>query len=385
MRVMFIHATRNDLTPEYKVHTRLATSAAAVGLEAHFIWQGPIMLEQVQVSAYDFGRDMSLAPKPNRFQRAGMMALKLPRALGFLKANIREIKPDLIYTSQQSFDVFLANWLSRMTQVPHVIHLHYIVGPWLGRHTLNVIKKSSRLIAVSEYVRRTALLQGIPAASVHTVFNPAPVWRLAANQNAQTIRAEFKFELDTPLVIAVGRLDPQKGYLKLFSAFAQVVQKIPNARLLVCGTSTTRDDYAGRLKQNVRELQLSSYVIFAGQREDIPAIMQSGNVFCMAAELEAFGLVFVEAMAAGTPVVACYSGGVPEVVIQNQTGLLSPPGDVPALAANLIRVLSDTVYARGLGEAGQRRAASEFGPEKIAQHWISVLQEMVGPVNKVRL
>ena len=111
----------------------------------------------------------------------------------------------------------------------------------------------------------------------------------------------------------------------------------------------------------------------------------NGNVFCLPAELEAFGLVFVEAMTAGTPVVACYSGGVPEVVIQNLTGLLSPPGDVPALAANLIRVLSDTVYARGLGEAGQRRAAAEFGPEKVAQRWMSVLQEMVGPVNKVRL
>jgi glycosyltransferase involved in cell wall biosynthesis len=378
MRILFLHAAMNGLTAEYKVHTTLAMNVDRGKLDPYFIWQSPVeVVDKIRVTAHDFGRDMSIQPKPNRYQRAGMMLSLLPKTFAFLSSSIKQIKPDLIYTSQQNFDVRLATLLSRYFRIPHVIHIHYSVGPWLGKYTLNVIQKSSRLIAVSEYVRQTALLQGVPSSSIHTIVNPAPFSFHPCNQKPETIRAEFHLSDQTPLVIAVGRLDPGKGHPELINAFARVIQQMPDARLLICGSSTTRDNYEASLRQRVAELGLSEFIVFTGQRNDIPSIMRSANAFCLPAELEPFGLVFLEAMIVGLPVVACYSGGVPEIVVHNETGLLSYPGDISALATNLLRILSDPTYARCLGDVGKLRASTEFAPSRIADRWLNVIHEMV--------
>jgi glycosyltransferase involved in cell wall biosynthesis len=86
-------------------------------------------------------------------------------------------------------------------------------------------------------------------------------------------------------------------------------------------------------------------------------------------------LVFLEAMAEGLPGVAYYSGGVPEMVIHTQTGLLSYPGDIPHLAMNIVTLLSDTSYAQRLGDAGKQRVLAEFTPAYAAERWVHVLQE----------
>jgi D-inositol-3-phosphate glycosyltransferase len=247
----------------------------------------------------------------------------------------------------------------------------------LGRYALNAIRKSSQLIAVSEYIRQTALLQGVAPSVIHTIINPVPISNPQPDPGLRDIRTEFHLEGDTPLVVAVGRLDPGKGHLALFEAFSELIQQMPNARLLICGISTSRDNYEFQLRQRVNELQINPYIIFAGQRNDIPAIMRSANVFCLPTELDPCPLVFLEAMAEGIPVVAYYSGGVPEMVLHNQTGLLSYPGDIQTLAANLQKLLSATTYAQRLGESGKLRVMAEFTPEIVANRWLKVLQGIV--------
>lgn len=377
MRILFLHATTNALTSEYKIHATLAMNADREKLDPYFIWQSPIEINQIKIVSHDFGRNMSLKPKPGHYQRASMMLAKLPQTLAFLSSSIRQFQPDLIYTSQQDFDVRLAQVMGRYYRIPHVIHLHYVVGPWLGKYTLNVIRKSPRLIAVSEFTRQTALLQGVPSSNIHTVLNPSAFLQPQPNQEPRKIRREFKFNDDTPVILAVGRLVPGKGHLALINAFAKVIQHLPDARLLICGSSTTRDNYEAILRQRVAELNLNACVIFAGQRNDIPAILRDANVFCLPMELDSCPLVLLEAMTECKPIVAYYSGGVPEVVVHNQTGLLSYPSDIPALATNLLKVLSDPGYAQRLGEAGKLRVSTEFAPSRIAERWLNVLQEMV--------
>ncbi len=380
MRVLFLHTAQDGLTAEYRVHLTLARYAQSEAFDPSFIWQSPVQIDGTiaeRIIPYDFGRDMSITPRPNRYRRAGMMLQKLPQVLAFLMSKVKQTRPDILYTSQQSLDVRFATLLAARYHIPHVIHLHYNVGLWLGRDILQTIRKSSRLIAVSEYIRQNAILQGVSPSAVHTVPNPAPVSTFQPDPARRSIRAEFHLGENTPLVLAAGRLDPGKGHLDLFEAFSQVVREMPDARLLVCGASTTRENYADRLKQRVDELQIQPYTIFAGQRSDLPAIMHSANVFCLPTELDPCPLVFLEAMEAGMPVVAYYSGGVPEMVLHNQTGLLSYPGDVQTLAANLKKMLLDADYAHQLGEEGKKRAATEFAREKIANRWLNVLQEMI--------
>jgi glycosyltransferase involved in cell wall biosynthesis len=98
-------------------------------------------------------------------------------------------------------------------------------------------------------------------------------------------------------------------------------------------------------------------------------------VFCLPTELDACPIVFLEAMIEELPVVAYYSGGVPEMVLHSQTGLLSYPGDIEMLATNLRTILTDTKYARLLGEAGKKRATTEFNPAIAADHWLKILEK----------
>jgi D-inositol-3-phosphate glycosyltransferase len=385
MRLLFLHAALDGMTPEYRVHTTLAKNAMGEGLDPYFIWQssrrantvGSLPFDTERTVQHDFGRDMSIVPEPGRYRRARMVARNLPRSLAFVMSKAKGIRPDAIYTSQQYFDVLLARLVSRSFRIPHVIHLHYGVGPWLGASTLKIIQRSSRLIAVSEFVRQTALLQGVAPASIHTVVNALSLTEYEQDVDPRATRAQFQIEADAPLIVAVGRIDPGKGHAALFEAFAHVRRRLPRARLLVCGAPTSRDSYGAWLRQRVSELQIEAAVIFAGFRRDVPAIMRSADVFCLPAELEPFGLVYLEAMAAGLPVVACHSGGVPEIVLHNQTGLLSYPDEIEALASNLLRVLSDSGLARRLGQAAKRRVATAFEPECVARRWLRVLHKKV--------
>jgi glycosyltransferase involved in cell wall biosynthesis len=113
-------------------------------------------------------------------------------------------------------------------------------------------------------------------------------------------------------------------------------------------------------------------------RPDIPQIMAEANVFSLPTEMDACPLVFMEAMAASLPAVAVTSGGVPEMVSHGETGLLSPPGDVEALANNLLELLRDPASAERMGEAGKRRVFAEFAPQKAGPKWTRTLEQMLG-------
>jgi len=262
VRILFLHGALNGLSSEYKVHVNLVSNVDRSEIEPYFVWQSSLervkpqcmvqeniaQVRPEQVVFLDFGRNMSITPKPSRYTRAGMMIQRLPGALRSLILKVNQLNPDLIYTSQQYFDVFIARILCYFSHIPHVIHLHYSVGPWLGSSVLKTIRNSSRLIAVSEFVRQTALLQGVPSSHIHTVINAAPLTGVRRNVDRWDIRNGFEIEHNTPLILAVGRLDPGKGHLPLFEAFARVVKCMPEAQLLVCGASTTRDNFESRLR-----------------------------------------------------------------------------------------------------------------------------------------
>lgn len=378
MRILFIHAADGRLKPEYKVHTALATATAEQHIESFFIWQSsasPLKPEPRSVTYCDFGRDIGGTLHHSRYRRAILVLKHLPSALRTSIERARQLRPDIIYSSQQAMDVPIARIISRLLKIPHVIHIHYNVGPWLGRYVLSVIRKTPHLIAVSEFIRQGALLQGVSPSNIHTVPN-AILPSLHAPFDRGHLLASLGLQEDRPLVVAAGRLDPGKGHLLLFEAFARVTKRSPHARLLVCGESSTRNGYDGHLRQRVAELGISSSVVFAGHRDDLPAILQLAHVFCLPAELEPFGLVYLEAMAAGLPVVACYSGAVPEIVIHETTGLLSYPDDPDALAENLMKVIDDKALAIRMGRAGQVRANTEFTLSRVAIHWAKQLRQI---------
>jgi glycosyltransferase involved in cell wall biosynthesis len=384
MRVLMVHAAR-DSANEYKVHRLLATSAAEHGVELHFLCQDsplaraeneslPQALRE-RITYAEFGRDMHSTPKPTRLQRALLMGRALPTGLARAVKLARALKPDLIYGSQQKFDVFMGRALAKALGKPRFVHLHYTVGPWLGGETLRGIRRARRVICVSEFIRRQAIEAGVPSHRARTLLNGADLASFDLPRSRDALRAAFGWADDAPVVIAAGRIDPSKGHLPLLDAFAIVLRDVPQAKLLVCGTTTTRDGYEQTVSAHAERLNLGPHVVFAGSRSDLPALFAGADVMCLPTEGEPFGLVFLEAMAAGLPTVAYRSGGVPEIVQDGQTGFLVSVGDVSGLAERLTRLLKDRSLATRLGAAGKQRATSEFDPKQITRRWAELLRD----------
>ena len=107
-------------------------------------------------------------------------------------------------------------------------------------------------------------------------------------------------------------------------------------------------------------------MLLVGWRDDLPALMTAADVFAMPSTGEPCALVYLEAMAAGLPIIALDDGGTPELVLHERQGLLSAHGDVEALASNLRRLLSDESVRQAMGESGRRRVAASFTPARQA-------------------
>src|SRR4030088_3131783 len=130
-----------------------------------------------------------------------------------------------------------------------------------------------------------------------------------------------------------------------------LLERVPRARAIIAGGG----DLEPYLRDLAQDVGVAKRVHVLGPRKDVPALMHAMDVFAMPSIWEGFGLVLLEAMAAGRPIVASRVAPIPEVVLDGQTGLLVPAGDSLALAEALARLASDPALAARLGEAGRER------------------------------
>lgn len=383
--VLMVHSAR-DSASEYKVHRLLAKSANPENVRVHLLCQDSPLArkENAELSAedvtyLDFGRDMHTEPKPSRNQRAWLMARRALPALTKSLALGSRLRPDVIYASQQKYDVFLGRWLSLRTGAPLWIHVHYNVGPWLGGSTLSTIKKADHVIGVSQFIVEGAKNSGLPEERLTALLNASDLKRFEGPREPSYVRTTFGLDEQSQIIVAAGRIDPSKGHLDLLEAFATIHAQYPEARVLVCGESTLRDGFEERVKQRAVDLGIHARVIFAGARRDLPQIFAGADIFCLPTVNDPCPLVFLEAMAQGLPAVAYHSGGVPEMVADGETGLLCATGQQHELAGCLSRLLGDKALAEQLGAAGQRRAVQQFHPSRAAEKWTSLLTARLRP------
>jgi phosphatidylinositol alpha-mannosyltransferase len=183
-----------------------------------------------------------------------------------------------------------------------------------------------------------------------------------------------------PTILFVGRLEKRKGFIHLLRAFAEVARALPHARLLVAGAYG--DTEQQRYEALARRLDVRS-VSFLGplNRSDLARCYANVDVFCAPSiEGESFGIVLLEAMACGRPVVCSDIPGYHDVVRNDVEGLLVPPGDEHALAKALLRILADGALAIRLGGAGLRRAA-EFDwsvvTRRVEAYYLAILDQVL--------
>jgi glycosyltransferase involved in cell wall biosynthesis len=172
-----------------------------------------------------------------------------------------------------------------------------------------------------------------------------------------------------PLIGLVGRISPWKGQHIFLRAAAQVLKSFPEAKFQIIGAALFNEaDYEKFIREMVQTLGIASSVEFLGFRNDVPDLIADLEVLVHASVVgEPFGQVVIEGMAAAKPVVATNGGGVPEIVLDGQTGILVPMGDSTSMANAIVHLLKSPELRQTMGQAARERVREHFTIQSTAR------------------
>ena len=294
-------------------------------------------------------------------------ALPAAASLVGLAAYIRRHRIEILHSTDRPRDAISCVVLANLTGAKALIHAHVNYGDWMSRGVTWSFGRADAIVGVSDHTARTFVEAGYRSDRVHAVLNAIEPSRWDPSLDPAPGRASLGVPNGAPLILSVARLFRSKGHFELLGALALVKRKFPDVRLAIVGSDyPAGSGTTEMLKEHARELGIAENVVFTGQRSDVASLLAACDVFSLPSFLEPFGLVFAEAMAMKRPVVALTNGGTPEVVEHGKCGLLSPPGDVDALAANLLRLLDDPALRTQFGECGRLRVERLFTPQRMA-------------------
>jgi glycosyltransferase involved in cell wall biosynthesis len=213
-----------------------------------------------------------------------------------------------------------------------------------------------RLIVVSKAIEQKIAEEGRIGAPVSLIYNGVDLQRYNHQQPCCTLHEEYSIPEASPIVGVVARLEAEKGHRVLLDAWPLVLASHAEAWLLIVGEGSERNS----LEAQAVALGISDHVVFTGRREDVPAVTAALDVAVLPSYREAQGLSVLEAMALSRPVVASNVGGIPEMIEDDVTGLLVPPGDSQALATAINRLLWDHPFADMLAKRGHDMVHDRF-------------------------
>jgi glycosyltransferase involved in cell wall biosynthesis len=218
-----------------------------------------------------------------------------------------------------------------------------------------------------------------PQYPVELVYPGADLDRFKAENLASVPETRQKLGLptDVPIIGIIGRLQRWKGMHVLVEAMPKILEKYPNTQcLIVGGQHHFEAEYQDYVKQRINDLNVSDNIQMIGLQKNVPEWMQAMDVIVHASDHEPFGIVVVEAMSMGKPIVASASGGPTEIITPGVNGLLAPYGDTEQLASSVMTYLDDRDYAEQLGREAKIRA-NEFSTPTYAKNFITVLSHVV--------
>jgi glycosyltransferase involved in cell wall biosynthesis len=219
----------------------------------------------------------------------------------------------------------------------------------------------SRVICVSDYGYRCFTERGLfPSEKCQMIYNGVDLSRVAeSGERAAAFRRRFSIPKERRIVLQVSWIIPEKGILDLLAAAQAVAVQDPEAHFLIVGDGPFRGEYT----RKAVELGLREHVTWTGLVEDpfTAGVYDVADVVCQVSRWEeVFGWVIAEAMAYRKPVVATRVGGIPELVIDDETGFLIDPGDVSGLAGKILTLLDDPERRKSMGIAGRGRVEDRF-------------------------
>lgn len=269
-------------------------------------------------------------------------------------------------------DYWLAVWTKFFYPKIRIVITRHIQCP-LKNSVLHrwAYQKVDKVIAVSQAVRRS--LTSFPSEKVTTIYNGIDIEKFITAKSG-VLRKKLAVSEATKIVGMIGRITPIKGQDTFFRSISDISAKVPDIVFIVAGACDDKD-YIEKLKN------INNKVIFLGMCDNVPEIMKDLDVFVLASLEEPFGLVTVEALAAGIPVVATNTGGTTEIITDEETGLLIPPEDASKMAEAVIRILTEGGLANQLRASGLNRAES-FNLKKMTRSTLAVYCEVLDKICK---
>jgi glycosyltransferase involved in cell wall biosynthesis len=242
------------------------------------------------------------------------------------------------------------------------------------------LRAADRVIAVSGHVAQQAVELGVKGERVEVIRSGVDVDRFRPRDRASA-RRNLRLDENLPMVLFVGNLEPRKQVDVLLRAMVCVRQRIPDARLLIVGSGESAGihDQTSILLGLSHQLGLTDSVRFVGRVDDTALVdyYAAADVFALPSSSEAQGIVALEAMACGLPVVGAAVGGLLGTILDGETGFLVPSGDVASLAERLVDVLGDRCRGDAMGAAARRAVERDFSWRRAVEATLEVYREVV--------
>jgi D-inositol-3-phosphate glycosyltransferase len=301
----------------------------------------------------------------------------MPAFAAYLHESFSAFRPDVVHTHFWMSGL-AGTEAARPLDIP-VVHTFHALGSVKLRHQGSADTSPAERLEVEQRLARTVdrvlatcsdevaelVRMGAPRSSVSVVPCGVDLETFTPDRNRTPGRR----------VVSVGRLVPRKG----FDVVIEAAARLPDVELVVAGGGGDAEPERARLRLLADSLGAGDRVRLVGQvaRADMPSLLRSADVVVCTPWYEPFGIVPLEAMACGVPVVTSAVGGFLDTVVDQVTGVLVPPKDPAALAAALGRLLDDPARAAAMGRAGRERAVSSYSWPSVAAETARVYADVV--------
>ena len=309
--------------------------------------------------------------------------LRDPLAIVSLAEVIRERRPALVHAHGSKAGLIARMAVLLAGRVPTIVTVHNQVlygsiSPlmrWVYvTMERRLARRTARIITVSEALRREMVdVFGLDPALVTTVYNGLDLGPFLAGSDRAKARERYGIPAGALAIGLAARFAPQKALDVLVEAAVPVLERHPDARLVLAGSGPLLEF----VRTRARASSVRDRILFPGLETDMPGLLSALDIYASAAIAEGLGLGTIEAMAAGLPVVSTTAGGTPEVVEDAVTGVLVPPGKAAQLTEALLRLAKDPALRRRMGEAGRARALERFTEERMLEGTAEVYREVL--------
>lgn len=301
----------------------------------------------------------------------------LPAVLSLLRQRLEQ--SDLLHTHE--FKSHFLGWrAAQAAQRPWIATDHYLATEDDWRLRLfgvadRITLPRARVVIAPSHSQAERLARYVPRQNIRVVYHgiDADAFVASAVTERAWLRGQHNVAVGQPIISVFGRLEPQKGHSVLLHAARIMLASRPDLRFWIVGDGSL----SAALQEQARQLGIAEVVRFFGYQRDVASLMAASDVVLLPSRHESFGIVLIEAMSLGKPIVATSAGSIPEVVLDGVQGYLVPPYNAEELSRQVLRLVANPLQAERLGQAGRERVQQVFTVHQMVERVAAIYRHSV--------